>query len=117
MNATSNGPRFIEPRAEPITSARWKRRAPKDQQKPASTGHLTGQRLAHAASAGKPPPALHQLDISYRDSSLAFDDGSVTSSLQAGDRAPDARLSDGSRLFERFATANSSSSPSNLASG
>jgi 2-polyprenyl-6-methoxyphenol hydroxylase-like FAD-dependent oxidoreductase len=47
-------------------------------------------------------PALHQLDITYRGSSLAVDDRPSPGGLRAGDRAPDARLPDGTRLFDAF---------------
>jgi hypothetical protein len=57
---------------------------------------------AFRVGPSSPPPSLDQLDISYRDASLAFEDGSVQCALRAGDRAPDARLRDDSRLFEHF---------------
>jgi 2-polyprenyl-6-methoxyphenol hydroxylase-like FAD-dependent oxidoreductase len=47
-----------------------------------------------------PAPALHQLDITYRGSSLAVDDRPHPGALRAGDRAPDTRLPDGTRLFD-----------------
>ncbi|WP_338867922.1 FAD-dependent monooxygenase [Myxococcus stipitatus] len=49
-----------------------------------------------------PAPAIHQLDITYRDSVLAVDERSAPGELRAGDRAPDARLPNGSRLFDAF---------------
>lgn len=47
-------------------------------------------------------PAIHQLDISYRDGPLAFDDRTEPGALRAGDRAPDGRAPDGIRLFDAF---------------
>jgi hypothetical protein len=47
-------------------------------------------------------PALHQLDISYRDGGLALDDRSAPGQLRAGDRAPDGITDDGTRLFDLF---------------
>lgn len=62
----------------------------------------------HAQGFGGPraaPPAIHQLDITYRGSSLAIDgirrDGRA---LRAGDRAADGVLPDGARLFDHFRT-------------
>ncbi|WAS90575.1 FAD-dependent monooxygenase [Nannocystis punicea] len=49
-----------------------------------------------------PTPAIHQLDITYRGSTLAVDDRATPGELRAGDRAPDARLPDGTRLFDAF---------------
>ncbi|MEU9806298.1 FAD-dependent monooxygenase [Mycobacterium sp. NPDC050853] len=45
-------------------------------------------------------PQLHQLDIGYRGSSLAIDDRASPGKLRAGDRAPDAALQGGRRLFD-----------------
>jgi 2-polyprenyl-6-methoxyphenol hydroxylase-like FAD-dependent oxidoreductase len=50
--------------------------------------------------ANSPTPGIHQLDISYRGRSLAVDDRSNPGELRAGDRAPDAPVSDGIRLFD-----------------
>jgi 2-polyprenyl-6-methoxyphenol hydroxylase-like FAD-dependent oxidoreductase len=47
----------------------------------------------------EPAPAIHQLDITYRDGPLALDDRTTPGRLRAGDRAPDAALADG-RLFD-----------------
>jgi hypothetical protein len=47
-------------------------------------------------------PALHQLDVSYREGPLAMDDRSTHGELRAGDRAPDGVLDDGTRLFDLF---------------
>lgn len=47
-------------------------------------------------------PAIHQLDVSYRDASPAVDDRPAPGRLRAGDRAPDGVLGDGSRLFDVF---------------
>lgn len=58
-------------------------------------------RRAFRTDETRPPPSLDQLDISYREGALALEDG-LPSALRAGDRAPDARLPDGSRLFEHF---------------
>jgi len=57
-----------------------------------------------AAASGTPSvsPSLYQLDLSYRGSSIAFEDGTVHGALRAGDRAPDAVLNDGTRLFDAF---------------
>lgn len=52
------------------------------------------------APSDGPAPQLHQLDISYRESSLSIDDRSSPGGLQAGDRAPDAALHPGARLFD-----------------
>lgn len=57
---------------------------------------------AFRVGASTAAPALDQLDISYSGGALAFEDGTVTSRLRAGDRAPDALLTDGSRLFDHF---------------
>ncbi|MUL45188.1 3-(3-hydroxyphenyl)propionate hydroxylase [Mycobacterium sp. CBMA293] len=51
-------------------------------------------------AAGPAPSAIHQLDISYRGGPLAVEDHDIPGSLRAGDRAPDALLSDGRRLFD-----------------
>jgi 2-polyprenyl-6-methoxyphenol hydroxylase-like FAD-dependent oxidoreductase len=45
-------------------------------------------------------PAIHQLDITYRGGTLAVDDRADPGALRAGDRAPDAPLPDGRRLFD-----------------
>ncbi|WP_078313926.1 FAD-dependent monooxygenase [Mycobacterium sp. D16Q16] len=47
-----------------------------------------------------PAPQLHQLDITYRGRSLAVDDRPCPGALRAGDRAPDAILREGHRLFD-----------------
>lgn len=47
-------------------------------------------------------PAIHQLDITHRGCTLALDDRAVPGALRAGDRAPDAILADGRRLFDLF---------------
>jgi len=52
--------------------------------------------------ATAPAPAIHQLDITYRGGPLAVDDRCAPGELQAGDRAPDAVSSDGTRLFDVF---------------
>lgn len=49
-----------------------------------------------------PMPAIHQLDISYRNGPLAVDDRAKPGQLHAGDRAPDGVLDDGVRLFDVF---------------
>jgi 2-polyprenyl-6-methoxyphenol hydroxylase-like FAD-dependent oxidoreductase len=49
-----------------------------------------------------PAPAIHQLDITYRGGPLALDDRAAKGQLQAGDRAPDGLLPDGTRLFDLF---------------
>ncbi|MEV6608037.1 FAD-dependent monooxygenase [Kutzneria sp. NPDC051319] len=49
-----------------------------------------------------PAPAIHQLDITYRGGPLATDDRPDPQQLQAGDRAPDGMLPDGTRLFDLF---------------
>jgi len=54
------------------------------------------------ASAEPSTPALHQLDIGYRQSRLAVDDRTFAGDLRAGDRAPDAGLPGGRRLFDVF---------------
>jgi 2-polyprenyl-6-methoxyphenol hydroxylase-like FAD-dependent oxidoreductase len=45
-------------------------------------------------------PSIYQLDINYRESSLALDERAAKGELRAGDRAPDALLPDGRRLFD-----------------
>ncbi|OHT86972.1 FAD-dependent monooxygenase [Mycobacteroides saopaulense] len=47
-----------------------------------------------------PAPQLHQMDITYRGGSLAVDDRAHPGNLGAGDRAPDARLAEGTHLFD-----------------
>lgn len=47
-------------------------------------------------------PAIHQLDISYRNGPLAVDDRAEPGQLRAGDRAPGGALDDGGRLFDVF---------------
>ncbi|MGW5106496.1 FAD-dependent monooxygenase [Nocardia sp. NPDC004123] len=47
-------------------------------------------------------PAIHQLDITYRNGPLALDDRSEPGELRAGDRAPDGLSSSGTRLFDVF---------------
>ncbi|ORB59635.1 3-(3-hydroxyphenyl)propionate hydroxylase [Mycobacteroides saopaulense] len=47
-----------------------------------------------------PAPQLHQMDITYRGGSLAVDDRAHPGNLGAGDRAPDARLPEGTHLFD-----------------
>ncbi|WP_028921712.1 FAD-dependent monooxygenase [Pseudonocardia acaciae] len=49
-----------------------------------------------------PTPAIHQLDVTYRGGPLAVDDRAEPGRLRAGDRAPDAPLEDGRRLFDVF---------------
>ncbi|WP_280391418.1 FAD-dependent monooxygenase [Nocardia brasiliensis] len=51
---------------------------------------------------GSTAPAIHQLDISYRDGPLALDDRADPGTLRAGDRAPDGRLPSGTTLFDAF---------------
>ncbi|AFU01076.1 3-(3-hydroxyphenyl)propionate hydroxylase [Nocardia brasiliensis] len=51
---------------------------------------------------GGTAPAIHQLDISYRDGPLALDDRADPGALRAGDRAPDGRLPSGTTLFDAF---------------
>jgi 2-polyprenyl-6-methoxyphenol hydroxylase-like FAD-dependent oxidoreductase len=63
---------------------------------------LMHHRGFRAPEPTEPQPALHQLDIHYRDSPLAIDDRPHPGRLRAGDRAPDARLPDGRRLFDVF---------------
>lgn len=53
-------------------------------------------------TAGAAAPALHQLDLTYRGGPLALDDRRERGALQAGDRAPDARLPGGERLFDKL---------------
>jgi 2-polyprenyl-6-methoxyphenol hydroxylase-like FAD-dependent oxidoreductase len=64
------------------------------------------RRSFRAPTAPLGSPAIHQLDITYRDSTLAVDDRPKPGRLQAGDRAPDAPLHTNSgtpiRLFEIF---------------
>ncbi|MEX5710638.1 hypothetical protein AB1484_20575 [Parafrankia sp. FMc6] len=45
-------------------------------------------------------PELHQLLLGYRDSSLTREHRAQPGALQAGDRAPDAPLKDGQRVFD-----------------
>ena len=52
------------------------------------------------AGANKRGREFHQLDLSYRDGPLARDLRPDPAGLVAGDRAPDAVLADGTRLFE-----------------
>jgi hypothetical protein len=47
-----------------------------------------------------PAPAIHQLDVNYRDGPLATDDRPEPGRLRAGDRAPDGILHDRTRVFE-----------------
>jgi hypothetical protein len=49
-----------------------------------------------------PAPAIHQFDITYRGGPPAKDDRANPGELQAGDRAPDGLLPDGTRLFDLF---------------
>ncbi|ONI79504.1 3-(3-hydroxyphenyl)propionate hydroxylase [Actinosynnema sp. ALI-1.44] len=63
-----------------------------------TTLHHRGFR-ATLAPAGS-SPAIHQLDITYRGSTLAVDDRDNPGHLRAGDRAPDALLDGGTRLFD-----------------
>jgi 2-polyprenyl-6-methoxyphenol hydroxylase-like FAD-dependent oxidoreductase len=63
--------------------------------------HRRGFQVVASSESGA-TPALHQLDISYRESRLAVDDRAIPGSLRAGDRAPDAPLPDGRRLFDVF---------------
>ncbi|MFD0000607.1 FAD-dependent monooxygenase [Nocardia sp. NPDC127526] len=51
---------------------------------------------------GGTAPAIHQLDISYRNGPLALDARTAPGALRAGDRAPDGLLPSGGRLFEAF---------------
>ena len=53
-------------------------------------------------SSSAAAPALHQLDISYRDGGLAVDDRSAPGQLRAGDRAPDGMIDATTRLFDLF---------------
>ncbi|BBX83129.1 FAD-dependent monooxygenase [Mycolicibacterium aubagnense] len=52
-------------------------------------------------ATGPAPSAIDQLDISYRDGPLAGS-GYASGVLRTGDRAPDALLPDGRRLFDVF---------------
>lgn len=52
-------------------------------------------------ATGPAPSAIDQLDISYRGGPLAGS-GQASGVLRAGDRAPDALLPDGRRLFDVF---------------
>ena len=88
------------PRAERLLSTYEEERLPVAAGVLALTSRLDPK--AFRVDPSSPLPSLDQLDISYRDASLAFEDGSVRCALRAGDRAPDARLRDGSRLFEHF---------------
>ncbi|MGH3724249.1 MAG: FAD-dependent monooxygenase [Mycobacterium sp.] len=63
-------------------------------------GLSTDMHRRNFGPSNDPAPQLHQLDIAYRGSSLAVDDRSSPGKLRAGDRAPDAGLQDGRRLFE-----------------
>ena len=65
-------------------------------------GLSTTLHQSHFRAPSGSPPALHQLDISYRGGSLALEDRASPGALQAGDRAPDALLPEGKRLFEVF---------------
>ncbi|MBB4855091.1 hypothetical protein HNP40_002483 [Mycobacteroides chelonae] len=47
-----------------------------------------------------PAPQLHQMDITYRGGPLAVDDRAHPGHLGAGDRAPHARLPEGTHLFD-----------------
>jgi hypothetical protein len=51
-------------------------------------------------------PAIHQLDISYRNGPLAVDDRAEPGQLCAGDRAPDGVLADGGCLFDGYNVTN-----------
>lgn len=51
---------------------------------------------------GNGTPAIHQLDITYRDGPLAQDDRRQRGRLRAGDRAPDGFSAAGDRLFDVF---------------
>lgn len=51
---------------------------------------------------GGATPAIHQLDVTYRNGPLALDDRTDPGALRAGDRAPDGILPSGSRLFDAF---------------
>jgi 2-polyprenyl-6-methoxyphenol hydroxylase-like FAD-dependent oxidoreductase len=62
--------------------------------------HREGFRAPPGPPSRGEAPALHQLDVSYRGSPFAFDDRLVRGALQAGDRAPDAVLANGQRLFD-----------------
>jgi 2-polyprenyl-6-methoxyphenol hydroxylase-like FAD-dependent oxidoreductase len=68
--------------------------------------HVLGLSSAYHRLNFRPPqgpaPALHQLDIGYRDSPLSVDDRAQPGRLRAGDRAPDGLLDDGTRLFDVF---------------
>jgi hypothetical protein len=44
--------------------------------------------------------SIYQLDINYRQSSLSLDARAMRGELRAGERAPDALLPDGRRLFD-----------------
>jgi 2-polyprenyl-6-methoxyphenol hydroxylase-like FAD-dependent oxidoreductase len=84
--------------AERLLDSYDEERLPVAAQVLALTSRLDRRGFGSAANAT--PPSLDQLDISYRSSSLSFDDHTVACQLKAGDRAPDARLPDGSRLFD-----------------
>ncbi|CRZ13936.1 FAD-dependent monooxygenase [Mycolicibacterium neworleansense] len=63
--------------------------------------HLSGALHSQGfAATGPAPSSIHQLDISYRGGPLAAPGGNPAGELQAGDRAPDALLPDGRRLFD-----------------
>ncbi|WKG01166.1 FAD-dependent monooxygenase [Mycolicibacterium sp. HK-90] len=71
---------------------------------PVAAGVLQLSGLLHGrgfSSPGSAPGAIHQLDINYRGGPLAAE-SEPSSSLRAGDRAPDGLLPDGRRLFDVF---------------
>lgn len=88
-----------DPRAERLLDTYTEERLPVAVRVLGLTSKLDANRFRVDGSQG--PPALDQLDISYAGGTLALDDG-VPSALRAGARAPDARLTDGSRLFEHL---------------
>jgi 2-polyprenyl-6-methoxyphenol hydroxylase-like FAD-dependent oxidoreductase len=69
---------------------------------------VLGLSTALAARGFTPPsesgttPPITQLGIGYRGGPLSVDDRPAPGALQAGDRAPDGRLADGTRLFDAF---------------
>ena len=76
-----------------------------DEERLPVAAHVLGLTSKLHRAGFQPPPSwsassIDQLDISYRSSSLAFDDRTCASRLAAGDRAPDAVLPGGGRVFD-----------------
>ena len=65
-----------------------------------STALLDKATAGDATAHRRDDPDLKQLGVGYRDSRLSVDERANPAGVRAGDRAPDGRLPDGTRIFD-----------------